>query len=239
MASKHGPGPFLEYFFIPEARIHRIARESLVLLGLMPDTPGPVPIERYCDKRWGFPEDYVHLSKGVLGKAKFSEDGLTVIEINRDLCEDSSDLGIIRTRSTLAHEIGHGELHSDRYAAKIRHERLQGDLFEVPMAARKIIETACRKEQIFRYQKDEWWEIQANKFMAAVLMPKHLLRQVFDDWNADNPPETWPPLFALDDVIADTFKVSQTMAGIAARSLRETEAKESAQMKTAVLKPTT
>jgi Zn-dependent peptidase ImmA (M78 family) len=237
MASKHGPGPFLEYFFIPEARIHRIACETLVSLELMPDSPGPVRIERYCEKRWGFSEDYVHLPKGVLGKAKFSEGGLDVIQINRELSEDSSEMGNIRTRSTLAHEIGHGELHSGRYAEKIRHERLQGESFEAPMAARRIIETACRKEQIFRFQKDEWWEIQANKFMAAVLMPKHLLRQVFDEWNADNPPETWPPLFALDDVIADTFKVSQTMAGIAARSLREIEAKECAQAQKAVSKP--
>jgi len=143
MASKHGPGPFLEYFFIPEARIHRIACDNLVSLGLMPDTPGPVPIERYCDKRWGFPEDYAPLPKGVLGKAKFSEDGLVMIEINRELADNSSELGIIRTRSTLAHEIGHGELHSGRYADKIRHERLQGDLFEAPMAARKTIATAC------------------------------------------------------------------------------------------------
>jgi len=229
MASKHGPGPFLEYFFIPEARIHRIACENLLSLGLMPDSPGPVRIERYCEKRWGFSEDYAHLPEGVLGKATFNEDGLTVIEVSRDLGEDSSELGKIRTRSTLAHEIGHGELHSGRYADKIRHERLQGDLFEAPMAARKTIETACRKEQIFQYQKDEWWEIQANKFMAAVLMPKHLLRQVFDEWNAEYPPVDWPPIYALEEVIADTFKVSQAMAGIAARSLRESAAKDSAQ----------
>ena len=237
MASKHGPGPFLEYFFIPEARIHRIACDNLVSLGLMPDTPGPVPIERYCDKRWGFPEDYAPLPKGVLGKAKFSEDGLVMIEINRELADNSSELGLIRTRSTLAHEIGHGELHSGRYADKIRHERLQGDLFEAPMAARKTIATACREEQIFRVNRDEWWEIQANKFMAAILMPKHLLRQVFDECKANGIPGDWP-LWELEYDIAGTFKVSQKMAEIAARSLREMDAKECAQAQMAASKPT-
>jgi len=237
MASNHGPGPFLEYFFIPEPRIHRIACETLVSLDLMPDSPGPVRIERYCEKRWGKTEDYVELPKDVLGKATFTEGGLAKIEVNRDLCEHSSELANIRTRSTLAHEIGHGELHSDRFADKLRHERLHGGACDASMAATRTIETVCRKEQIFRYQKDEWWEIQANKFMAAVLMPKHLLRQVFDDWNAEYPPEDWPPLFTLEEVIADTFTVSQTMAGIATRSLREMEAKECAQALKAAAKP--
>jgi len=128
-------------------------------------------------------------------------------------------------------------LHSGRYADKIRHERLQGDLFEAPMAARKTIATACREEQIFRVNRDEWWEIQANKFMAAILMPKHLLRQVFDECKANEIPGDWP-LWALEYDIAGTFKVSQKMAEIAARSLREMDAKECAQAQMAASKPT-
>ena len=40
------------------------------------------------------------------------------------------------------------------------------------------------------------------------------------------PPEDWPPIYPLDYVIADTFKVSQQMASIAAKRLWERQAKE-------------
>lgn len=232
MATNKNPGPFLEYFYIPEARILRLANDKLVSLGLMPSSPGPVPIERYCDIRWGAPEDYIDLPPGVLGRAKFSETGLAVIEISRELSEDTTRIGNIRTRSTLAHEIGHGELHAEKYAEKIRHNNLQGDFFKVSGASLGQVEIACREDQIFRFNKDEWWEIQANKFMAAVLMPKHLLRQVFDVWSAQSKakPAFWP----VEVEVADAFNVSQRMAEIAVSSLREEILKENQQMQVAM-----
>ena len=226
--SKRNSGPFLEYFFIPDKRIERIAEERLTSLGLMPSSPGPVSVERYCDKRWGFPEDYVDLPKGVLGEAVFSESGLVSISVSRAL-DDSSPIGVIRTRSTIAHEIGHGELHEEKFIAKIIHDNTQGDLFIKPTASSasaKRVATVCREDQIFGYNKDEWWEVQANKFMAALLMPPSLLRQVFDSWNKEYPPQDWPPIYPLEIVIADTFKVSQQMADIAAKRLWERQTKE-------------
>ena len=236
--AKRNPGPFLESFFIPQERIDRVAQERLLSLGLMPSSPGPVPIERYCDKRWGFTEDYVDLPAGILGNAVFSEEGIVSIRILRELGDDSSQLGVIRTRSTIAHEIGHGELHEEKYVAKLIHDRTQGDFFKHLAADNGRIATACREEQIFGSNKDEWWEAQANKFMAALLMPKQLLRQVFDEWNRTNSPEDWPPVWPLAFEIADTFKVSQKMADIAAKTLRERESRESGQMQTTALKQT-
>lgn len=230
MAANKSPGPFLEYFFIPEARIVRLANDRLVSLGLMPSSPGPVPIERYCDLRWGAPEDYIDLPPGVLGRAKFSETGLAVIEISRQLSEDTTKMGNIRTRSTLAHEIGHAELHAEKFAAKVRANKLQGDFFKGPGASAGQVEIACREDQIFKFSGDEWWEIQANMFMAAILMPKHLLRQVFDVASARsrvNP--FWPVEFG----VAEAFKVSQRMAEIAVRSIREQILKENQQLEVA------
>lgn len=233
--SQRNSGPFLEYFFIPDKRIERLAEERLTTVGLMPSSPGPVAVEKYCDRRWGFAEDYVELPKGVLGKAEFSENGLESIHVNRAL-DDSSPIGIIRTRSTIAHEIGHGELHEEKFIAKLIHDHAQGDFFLKPTtssASAKRVATVCRENQIFGYNKDEWWEIQANKFMAALLMPPSLLRQVFDEWNTEFPREEWPPIYSLDDVIADTFKVSQQMANIAAKRLWERQAKEGGREKIA------
>jgi Zn-dependent peptidase ImmA (M78 family) len=226
--STRNSGPFLEQFFIPDKRIERIAEERLTSLALMPASPGPVAVERYCDKRWGFPEDYVDLPKGVLGEAVFSENGLECIHVSRAL-DDSSPIGLIRTRSTIAHEIGHGELHEEKFIAKLIHDHAQGDLFLKPTASSASVNrvvTVCRENQIFGNNKDEWWEIQANKFMAALLMPPSLLHQVFDEWNTEFPPEDWPPIYSLEYVIADTFKVSQQMANIAAKRLWERQAKE-------------
>jgi hypothetical protein len=231
--SQRNSGPFLEYFYIPEKRIERQAEERLTTLGLMPSSPGPVAVEKYCDRRWGFAEDYVDLPKGILGKAEFSENGLESIHVSRAL-DDSSPMGIIRTRSTIAHEIGHGELHEEKFIAKLIHDHAQGDLFLKPTASltsANRVATVCRENQIFGYNKDEWWEIQANKFMAALLMPPSLLRQVFEEWNEEFPREEWPPIYSLDYVIADTFKVSQQMARIAANRLWERQAKEAGSAK--------
>jgi hypothetical protein len=231
--SKRNPGPFLESFFIPDKRIERIAEERLTSLGLMPSSPGPVSVEKYCDRRWGFAEDYVDLQAGVLGEAVFSENGLVSIRVSQAL-DDSSPIGVIRTRSTIAHEIGHGELHEEKFIAKIIHDNTQGDFFIKPTASSasaKRVATVCRENQIFGYNKDEWWESQANKFMAALLMPPTLLRQVFDDWSNEYQPQDWPPIFPLDFVIADTFKVSQQMASIAAKRLWEMKSKQDAQKK--------
>jgi hypothetical protein len=231
MAFNRNPGPFLESFFIPDARIERLAQEKLVSLGLMPQSPGPVPIERYCDKRWGLPEDYVDLPAGVMGRAVFSEAGLDRIEISRELSEDSSSIGIIRTRSTLIHEIGHGELHAEKFAEKIRHDNRHGDLFGQVLPAQEKMDILCREEQMRRPGRDEWWEVQANKFMAAALMPKHLLRQVIDEWRSKKP-SFWP----LEIVVSDTFNVSQQMAGIATNSMLEAILRESQQLDTKAIK---
>jgi hypothetical protein len=110
MTRKRNPGPFLKSFFIPDSKIEATAKLQLESLKLMPSAPGPVAVEKYCERRWGFPEDYLVLDHGVLGCAAFSENGIEAIAISRELGDDTSRIGIVRTRSTLAHEIGHGEL---------------------------------------------------------------------------------------------------------------------------------
>jgi Zn-dependent peptidase ImmA (M78 family) len=178
-------------------------------------------VEKYCDRRWGFPEDYLDLPAGVLGCAGFSESGLASIAISRELCEDTSRIGIARTRSTTAHEIGHGELHADAYAKKIRHDREQGNLFaESGVAA--VNGFLCRDEQIRRPRSEEWWEVQANRFMVALLLPKHLLREAVENWMPHKKNGRFYPITRmLDDEIAGIFNVSKEMARIAGEAMQE------------------
>ena len=59
-------GPFLRQEFIPEKRIQRFAVEELTRYSLLPGSPGPVDIEKFCDRKWGFPEDYQALDADVM-----------------------------------------------------------------------------------------------------------------------------------------------------------------------------
>ena len=230
MTPKRNPGPFLKSFFIPDSQIETTVKLRLESLKLMPSTPRPVAVDKYCDRRWGFPEDYIDLPPGVLGCAGFSESGLASIAISRELGDDTSRIGLVRTRSTLAHEIGHGELHSEAYAAKLRHDRLQGDLFGV--AADEETKILCRDEQIRRPRSEEWWEIQANRFMVALLLPKHLLREVVEDWMPNKRDgRFYPPTNFLEDEVASIFQVSKEMSRIAADAMCKTIAAERQQLK--------
>lgn len=226
MPNKRNPGPFLESFFIPDVQIEAHAKTRLEELGLMPSSPSPVAIEKYCDRRWGFPEDYTDLPPEILGCAKFSEAGLVGIVISKNLCEDNSDTGFYRTRTTIAHEIGHGEQHAKAFAEKLRHDRLQGDFFAAQGEGECRI--LCREEQMRRTRSDEWWEIQANRFMVSLLLPKHLLREVVENWVVTT--HYGPLLGTLFGKVAKTFCVSNQMAQIAARSMYDQVVREKGQL---------
>jgi hypothetical protein len=232
MAKRRNPGPFLDSFFISDQEIADIAKTRLQSLGLMPSSPEAVPIERYCDKRWSFPEDYADLPPGILGRAAFSETGLSCIEISRELSEDESRVGIVRTRSTLAHEIGHGELHAEAFAKKLRHDRLQGNLFADAADCSPKDEFLCRDQQIRSPRSEEWWEIQANRYMVALLLPKHLLREAVENWMPHKKNGRFHPITRmLDDEIAGIFNVGKEMARIAGEAMQAEIMRERQQLR--------
>ena len=222
---KH-PGPFREYKFIPDKRIERAALTALEETRLLPTSPSKVAIEKFCDRKWGFPEDYRDLGPDFLGRATFNINGLVSIEVNARLEEDTSRVGVCRLRSTIAHEAGHGILQASMFIEKIAFDQGQMALFEDVDRKQKPPEPtmiATRSNAIDSTpQPFEWWEYQANRFMAEVLMPKPLLLEVMSarinpeklltkklGWTID-----WDALNAQDDV-ADIFGVSKQMAQIA------------------------
>ena len=213
-------GPFLRQEFIPEKRIQRFAVEELTRYSLLPGSPGPVAIEKFCDRKWGFPEDYQALDADVMGRASFTYKGFDRIEINAALVEDSTPTGVRRVRSTLAHEIGHAVLHEGLFVEKLLFDRNQGLLFgDLERSDRSAI--VCRNTDIYTPAKSKWWEIQANKFMAALLLPKPLFLQVAETKLANYDEATALPrnrverYYGTINEVADVFNVSRTMATIA------------------------
>lgn len=237
MTPKRNSGPFLKRFFLSDQKIEALAKSHLESLHLMPSSPSPVQIEKYCERRWHFAEDYRELDRGILGCASFSDNGVVDIAVSRDLCEDASRIGIVRTRSTLAHEIGHGELHADAYAAKICYDRDQGGLFS-QAPKNEIIKIACREEQIHSANSYEWWETQANRYMVAVLLPKHLLREAVENWIPHQKNGGFRPIARMiEDEISSIFEVSKEMARIAGEAMYESIMAERSLLKASYLAP--
>lgn len=213
--------PFLSNRFIPEKRIERICSEALTSAGLMPSKAEPIRIDRFVDRHFKVTIDYDDLEhrfgEGVMGACRFNRDGkVEEILINRSLGDDQSQIGNRRHRSTLAHEVGHGLLHGELFAEKLKHDE--------EARANGWIDTdyhdsvfsegfACRE---FSGSKGVWWEVQANMAMAALLLPWQLVIPFLRD-NMTPSKRYWEgiPIYDLTSAcgrIADAFDVSVTMA---------------------------
>ena len=220
--SKRDPGPFLRDEFIPDKRIERFALEVLTSTGLLPDEPKPVAVEKISDHKWGVPEDYKILDADVMGYSAFTYNGFARIVINSELENDRSVTGTQRLRSTIAHEIGHATLHERLFVEKLLFDRNQRLLFGEIERHAPLTAIVCRNNDIFgRYEKSKWWEIQANKFMAALLMPKPLFLQIVESPLAEyDPAHTTPPervkkYYGSIETVMEKFNVSRVMASIA------------------------
>ena len=217
--------PFPRKIYIPEKRMERLCSEALVAERLMPSKPEPIRIERFIEKRFGIVIGYEKLGQrfgeGVMGACRFGRDGGVVeILVDQELGEDESTVGERRYRSTLAHEAGHGLFHGELFA-----EKFQAD---DEVAASGLEDTVCR-QNVFtegfacrglgdpeKGSQKQWWEIQANMAMAALLLP----RQLVDPFLRDLLKSPWT-IFGrsykptLDDAcrsVSEVFNVSLTMA---------------------------
>ena len=229
-------GPFTQKIFLTETTIDRMALAALSETQLLPKIPGPVDIGQFCIRNWGWEVQYFDLGPDLMGQCAFSEAGVESIEINSRIWEDKSRVGRVRLRSTTAHEIGHGLAHKELFALKIRQERLQARLIRDKSnnAEEKLIH-ACPGDQIVRPRKKEWWEIQANMLMRALLLPTPLLRQVVEAGRGRYSPESYsiPP---LTFEVAQIFDVSFQMARIAVEEMLTPIKKESKQMASGMAK---
>ncbi len=170
-------GPFFEQPYYSDSDIEAICTDELSKLGLLPNQPQPIRIDRFVEKRFVTPT-YKDLGDGILGVTKFSTSGVLEIVVSSRLDEEGGKVSERRIRTTLAHEGGHCLLHCHLFALVPGKQPLFGDYTEPDKP--KVL---CRDERVSGSQyAGEWWEVQANKAMARLLLPKHLVEAALEPY---------------------------------------------------------
>lgn len=149
------------------AEIDHICGDALKAAGLMPDTPKVVRIDRFVEKHFRVSPRYEPLPQGVLGYTSFGPSGVTEIVITTALDEEGGSVSERRIRTTLAHEAGHGLLHTHLFARGEKPPKLFEDGNDRP-------EILCRDVHGTRHESrydGRWWEFQANRAIGGLLMP--------------------------------------------------------------------
>lgn len=175
-------GPFRERPYFSSDEIERISNEALRSEGLYPDSPEPIRIERLIEKKFGVSPIYESLRGGILGYTKFGPNGVEQIVVSRELEEQSNAVSQKRLNTTLAHEVGHGLLHSHLFVLAASTLSLFDDSSDVEET--RIL---CRNQTVAggtgsrRSEYDgRWWEFQANQAMGALLLPKELVHKCIE-----------------------------------------------------------
>lgn len=161
-------GPFRERSYLTDSEVDNTCADELQRFGLLPSEPGAIRIDRFVEKRFGSPAEYEDLPDGILGLTRFGSRGVQTIVVSNLLDSDKSIPGARRVRATLAHEAGHGLFHSHLFVLGDM-QPLFGDWSDGMKP--KVL---CRDEEHATYN-GEWWELQANKAIGGLLMPKLLV----------------------------------------------------------------
>lgn len=218
--------------WIAEDEIERICDARLRKAGLMPTLEEPVTnLESLIEGHLGADLDqYAALPDGVLGASWFDADGRVRVDIAATLTADADEYGDAtgprgRWRSTLAHEGAHVILHKRLFEQS--GDRIQGALARsVPMASipcllrEIVVDTTAPNVQP---TGSDWREVQANKGMAALLMPRTLFKRIALSYMSERRGMSGAfAVIARDDLVdrlADTFQASKQAVRIRLHTL--------------------
>jgi hypothetical protein len=210
-------GPFLERPYYSSKDIERICEDELRDSGYFPTVPEPVRIERFISKRFNVTPIFEDLPGGVLGYTTFGRSGVVSMHISSALTEAGTLAAECRATATLAHEAGHGLLHTHLFAFADQGLSLfKGD---PDVSASKIL---CRDSgsQTAKGSYDgRWWEHQANMVIGPLLMPRSLVKKALQPYLSKQ------GLLGTEDVdpctrneaissLASTFEVNRIVAKI-------------------------
>jgi len=202
---------------------------------LVPRITSPVvEVERFIESHLKVRLDqFAELPSDVLGLTTFDGGKSPVISISGELSESAesnpSNMGIVgRWRATLAHEAAHVVLH--RYLFDPAMARLQHPLAATTVKSAGLfrcsngdIDAVSDSELARRNARSDWREVQANKGMAALLMPRALFNRVrlltqgeiFSSLLAPTPSEREELVARLSSM----FRVSKQMTSIRLETL--------------------
>jgi hypothetical protein len=161
-------------YFTP-SQIDRMCCDELSNEGLLPDSPEPIRIDRFIEKRFKVSPQYEDLPDGVLGFTRFGKNGVKAVVISSALDAEGGKVAERRVRTTMAHEGGHGLLHAHLFAL----DELPLQFFDKDSHSGDQI--LCRdvhgdEKKVHRYN-GRWWEVQANRAMSGLLCPRPLVQQ--------------------------------------------------------------
>lgn len=227
------PGGERKVWYDP-SEIDRIMTDELTSAGLLPDASREnvtVDLDTLIEQHLGLAFDqYAELDADVLGITRFAPGKKPKIEINRNLTGSALDSGdetpgmVGRWRATVAHEIGHVLLHRHLYEVA----DMQPGLFAGAPdgAARSPSLMRCLKRDVGYSGGSDWREVQANKAIGALLMPRLVIGAVLtaEMQRLNLPAEPMQPdspgVGTLVSAVARRFTVSKTAARIRLEGVR-------------------
>ncbi|MBI4095184.1 MAG: ImmA/IrrE family metallo-endopeptidase [Candidatus Liptonbacteria bacterium] len=171
-------GPVRNRPYFTRDEIERLCTDELKALDLFPKEPQPIRIERFVEKRFG-PVSYQDLPESIMGFTRFGRDGVEKIVVARSLIDAGRASSERRANTTLAHEAGHGLLHSHLFALETPPPSLFGPDNAEPM--RILCRDDAFTHQRLRYD-GRWWEFQANQVIGALLLPATLVQECISDY---------------------------------------------------------
>jgi hypothetical protein len=215
-----------ERLWFEPSEIEHMMETELGKAGLMATADEPaVDMERFLEGHLGVDLDqYAPLDSEVLGVTEFRQGAPPKVSINKELTGSALDDGdsqggiLGRWRATLAHEAAHVLLHRILFEVNLD----QGNLFggsESVGGAQKLMR--CLKREVsYGASGKDWREVQANRGMAAILMPVGLFREVTARILRQPTLEDGSPgEREAASRLAEAFKVSRQAASIRLRTL--------------------
>ena len=209
-------GPFPVRLVYEPKEIDEICLGALRKSGFLPLEPEPIKIDIFLSKYFGVIVDYVDLGEGIMGSTVFNSMGaVTGILIARWIEEDGTDAAERRVRSTLAHEGGHGLLHSRLFMAGQTADLL-GPQSKAQQHPRNFL---CRNADIspvastISKYDGKWWEWQANRAIGGLLLPRPLVEKLVEKFTGQTQLKEAQRSTAEKEV-AKTFEVNPVVARI-------------------------
>lgn len=210
-----------ERLWFEDDEIERIMEDELRSAQLLPTREvSAVDIEQFIEGYLKASLDqYADLDDDVLGLTEFHPKKPPAVRINKDLTGSAMDdewspPGIVgRWRATLAHEAAHVVLHRMLFDVDLN----QMELFAAPAPAKEPLLFRClKRDVVHRSRTTDWREVQANKGMAALLMPKTAFTRSSRGLVADRSPAA---INLAATNLATQFQVSREAARIRLRTL--------------------
>jgi hypothetical protein len=223
-----------ERIWYTDREIEEIMRVELEKAELLPSPESPsVDIEGFVEfhLQVGF-DRTADLAPDELGVTEFLRGGAPIIKINRDLTgsaldEDDSPLGIRgRWRATVAHEASHVILHKVLFDEGPAQQGTFLFAEEAKPEAPRVFRSLKRDVSFVGCASGDWREVQANKGMAALLMPKPVFLEVCQRELEQSPLPSLPnigpdhpELRSLIGRLAQHFEVSRQATSIRLETL--------------------